>query len=123
VIREPGGRLLLIQRGHEPGAGLWSLPGGHVEPGETNEQAVARECLEETGLRVVCGRLLGAVELPGPAGAISDVRDYLADVVGGELAAGDDAAAVRWVRRDEMAGLPLTRGLAGILASWGVWDG
>jgi 8-oxo-dGTP diphosphatase len=122
VIKDPGGRLLLVRRGHEPGAGLWSLPGGHVEPGETDEQAVAREVLEETGLRVACGRLLGTVALPGPDGTITDIRDYLAEISGGELAAGDDAAAVRWVRQADMARLPVTSRLAELLASWGAWD-
>jgi 8-oxo-dGTP diphosphatase len=119
VIKDPAGRLLLIRRGHEPAAGLWSLPGGRIEPGETDQQAVVREVLEETGLSVECGRLLGAVELPGPDGTVIDVSDYLAVVTGGELAAADDAADARWVTAAELAGLPLTDGLTGYLAAWG----
>jgi ADP-ribose pyrophosphatase YjhB (NUDIX family) len=119
VVKDPEGRLLLIRRGHEPGAGLWSLPGGRIEPGETDQQAVAREMLEETGLRVECRHLLGTAELPGLDGAVIDVSDYLAVVTGGELAAADDAAAARWVTAAEMASLPLTDGLAGYLAAWG----
>jgi 8-oxo-dGTP diphosphatase len=121
VINDPDGRLLLIKRGHEPGAGLWSLPGGRIEPGETDQQAVAREVREETNLGVRCGRLLGTAELPGPEGAVIDVSDYLAVVTGGELAAGDDAADVRWVAAADMAGLPLTSGLAEYLTAWGVY--
>jgi 8-oxo-dGTP diphosphatase len=121
VINDPDGRLLLIKRGHEPGAGLWSLPGGRIEPGETDQQAVAREVREETNLSVRCGRLLGTAELPGREGTVIDVRDYLAVVTGGELAAGDDAADVRWVAAADMAGLPLTSGLAGYLTAWGVY--
>jgi 8-oxo-dGTP diphosphatase len=112
---------LLIKRGHEPGAGLWSLPGGRIEPGETHQQAVAREIREETGLSVECRRLLGAVELPGPDGAVIDVSDYLAVVTGGELAAGDDAADVAWVTAADLDGLPVTQGLAGYLAAWGAY--
>jgi 8-oxo-dGTP diphosphatase len=119
VIKDPAGRLLLIRRGHEPGAGLWSLPGGRIEPGETDQQAVVREVLEETGLSVECGQLLGAVELPGPDETFIDVSDYLAVVTAGELAAADDAADARWVTAAELAGLPLTEGLAGYLAAWG----
>jgi 8-oxo-dGTP diphosphatase len=118
VIKDPAGRLLLIKRGHEPGAGLWSLPGGRIEPGETDQQAVVREVLEETGLRVDCGRLLGSAELPGPDGAVIHVGDYLAVVTGGELAAADDADDARWVSAAEMATLPLTTGLAGYLTAW-----
>ena len=121
VINDAAGRLLLIRRGHEPGAGLWSLPGGRIEPGETDEQAVAREILEETGLRVACGRLVGTAELPGLGGAVVDVRDYLATVTGGELAAGDDAADVRWVTAADLTRLPLTNGLAEFLAAGGVY--
>jgi 8-oxo-dGTP diphosphatase len=121
VIRDADGRLLLIKRGHEPGAGRWSLPGGRIEPGETDEQAVTREILEETGLEVACGRLAGAVELPGLDGAIIEVRDYLAVVTGGDLAAGDDAADARWVTAADLAGLPLTDGLADFLSARGLY--
>jgi 8-oxo-dGTP diphosphatase len=121
VIKDAAGRLLLIRRGHDPGAGLWSLPGGRIEPGETDEQAVAREVLEETGLRVACGRLVGTAQLPGLDGAVIDVRDYLATVTGGGLAAGDDAADVRWVTAADLARLPLTNGLAEFLAARGVY--
>ncbi len=61
VIKDERGRLLLIKRGHEPGAGLWSPPGGRIEPGETDADALVREMLEETGLTVEPGRLLGRV--------------------------------------------------------------
>ena len=121
VIKDSAGRLLLIRRGHEPGAGLWSLPGGRIEPGETDQQAGIREVLEETGLRVDCGRLLGTAELPGPDGAVIHVGDYLAVVTGGDLAAGDDADDARWVTAADMEGLPLTEGLAGYLAAWGAY--
>jgi 8-oxo-dGTP diphosphatase len=124
VIGDEAGRLLLIKRRNEPGAGLWSLPGGRIEAGETDEQAVVREILEETGLAVTAGALLGAVERPGRDGAIADIRDYLAVVTGGALQAGDDAADARWVtpqemRRMDLAGR-LTSGLTQALASWGV---
>jgi 8-oxo-dGTP diphosphatase len=119
VIKDSEGRLLLIKRGHEPGAGLWSLPGGRIEPGETDQQAVVREVLEETGLHVECGRLLGTAELPGPGSSVIVVNDYLAVVTGGELAAGDDADDARWVTAADLPALPLTDGLAGYLAAWG----
>jgi 8-oxo-dGTP diphosphatase len=123
VIKDADGRLLLIKRGHEPGAGLWSLPGGRIEPGETDEQAVRREIREETNLTVECRRLLGRAQLPGNAGTVMEVSDYLAVVTGGELAAGDDAADARWVTAADLASLPLTSGLAGYLTAWGAYPG
>ena len=120
VVRDGAGRLLLIKRGHDPEAGKWSLPGGRIEPGETDAQALVREMREETGLTVLPGPLLGAVERPGPGGRIIDIRDYAATVTGGTLAAGDDAADARWVAAADVPRLPLTSGLADALASWGV---
>lgn len=118
--------MLLILRGHDPGKGLWSIPGGRIEPGESDAAAVLREVSEETGLRVACGRLLGTAELPGLAGAVIEVRDYLAVVVPGRQAvaavAGDDAADVRWVtpsQADVMdARGELTPGLLATLRRW-----
>ena len=68
IVHDAGGRLLVIRRGRPPGAGRWSLPGGRVEPGESDAEAVVRELLEETGLRVETGSLIGRVERPGPGG-------------------------------------------------------
>lgn len=118
------GELLLVKRGHEPGLGLWSIPGGRIEPGETDEQAMVRELREETGLLVACGRMLGRVERPGLAGSIFDIRDYLASVKGGKLAAGDDAAVARWLSPAEIAALDaagqLTPDLLPTLRAWSV---
>jgi 8-oxo-dGTP diphosphatase len=119
IVTDAGGRLLLIQRGHEPEAGRWSLPGGRVRPGESDADAVVREVREETGLVVAPGALVGSVERPGPAGAVYDIHDYAAAVTGGRLAAGDDAADARWIGRAELAGLVLTTGLAETLSRWG----
>ena len=127
IVVDGAGRILLIRRGHEPGAGLWSLPGGRVEPGETDEQAVIREIAEETGLSVRPGRLAGTVQRPSQGGTarragggVFDIRDYWATVTGGALSAGDDADDVRWVDPADLAGLPLTDGLVDALTEWGV---
>jgi 8-oxo-dGTP diphosphatase len=121
IMTDPGGRLLLIRRGHEPGAGLWSVPGGRVEPGEGDAEAVVREIREETGLLVTPGKLIGTVERPGAdPGTVYVIRDYAATVIGGQLAAGDDADDARWVSRRELRGLALTPGLAEALTEWGV---
>ncbi len=120
IITDRAGRLLLIKRGHEPETGRWSLPGGRVEPGETDQQAVVREVREETGLEVSCGALVGAVQRPRPGGGVLEIRDYAATVTGGELRPGDDAADARWVSPAGFGSLPLTTGLAAALAGWGV---
>ena len=120
IITDPAGRLLLIKRGHEPEAGRWSLPGGRIEPGESDEQALVREVCEETGLTVTAGRLIGSVDRPQPGGRVLVIRDYAAEVTGGDLTAGDDAADARWVSLPGFDGLPLTTGLEEALSMWGV---
>ncbi|MEU8341233.1 NUDIX hydrolase [Spirillospora sp. NPDC048832] len=120
IVRDGDGRLLLVRRGRPPGAGLWSIPGGRVEPGEDDPAAVARELREETGLDVAVGALAGTVERPGPEGAVYEIHDYAATVTGGTLRAGDDADDVAWVRPDDLADLPVTPGLLDALAEWGV---
>jgi 8-oxo-dGTP diphosphatase len=120
VIKDAQGRLLLIKRGHAPGAGLWSLPGGRIEPGETDTQALLREIREETGLVIAAGPLVGSVQRPAPDGDVLDIRDYAATVTGGTLSAGDDAADARWVDAVELRSLPVTEGLIAALTSWGV---
>lgn len=114
------GRLLMIKRGHEPGAGLWSIPGGRIEPGETDAEALVREMFEETGLAVEAGRLVGSVRRPGLDGAVIDIRDYAATVTGGTLRPGDDAADARWVDLADLAALEVTEGLIEALTDWGV---
>ncbi|MEU6742329.1 NUDIX hydrolase [Streptosporangium sandarakinum] len=120
IILDGSGRLLLVRRGRPPGEGLWSVPGGRVEPGESDAEAVAREVLEETGLTVAVGRLAGSVDRPGPGGIVYEIRDYLAEVRGGALAAGDDAADAGWFSPGELARLPLSTGLLAALAEWSV---
>jgi len=115
VIRDAGGRLLLVRRGHPPGAGRWSLPGGRVENGESPAAAAAREVAEETGLTVEVGELLATV-------TIGDylVHDFAATVTGGELCAGDDASDVRWCSLADAELLPLTDNLLDELRRMGV---
>ena len=120
IVTDERGRLLMIQRGHDPGAGLWSIPGGRIEPGETDAQALAREMLEETNLQVEVGNLIGRVQREGLGGTIIDIRDYAATVTGGTLRAGDDAADARWVTAAELGRLEVTEGLIEALKEWGV---
>lgn len=108
------GRLLLVQRGNEPGRGLWSIPGGRVEAGEDDAAALVREMAEETGLLVEPGRLVGRVTRGRYV-----IADYACTVLGGELRAGDDALDARWCSAADLAALPLVDELVETLATWG----
>jgi 8-oxo-dGTP diphosphatase len=120
VVTDTEGRLLLIRRGRPPGEGSWSLPGGRVEPGESDAEALTRELSEETGLRVEPGRLIGSVERAGPAGVLYEIYDYAAVATGGTLTPGDDAADARWVGQAELPLLPTSEGLVETLTLWRV---
>ncbi|HEY4238193.1 MAG TPA: NUDIX hydrolase [Kofleriaceae bacterium] len=115
IVFDRESRVLLVQRGKDPGAGLWTVPGGKQEPGETLAQAVAREVREETGLTVEVGPLSCVVERMGD-GFHYVILDYLARAIGGTLAAASDARAARWATPDDIPHLALTEGLAPILA-------
>lgn len=110
---DDAGRLLVVQRANEPGRGLWSVPGGRVEPGEDDAAALVREMLEETGLQVATDALVGRVRRGRFA-----IADYRCTVVGGLLRAGDDALDARFVDRAAMAALPLVDGLLDALTEW-----
>lgn len=109
------GPILLVERASEPLKGYWSLPGGLVETGETLDQAVRREVLEETGLRIKPTKLFGVFEriLRDGQGRVEYhylLADYLCKVEGGRLRAGDDVSRAEWVARRELARYRLTEG-------------
>ncbi|GAA3943295.1 NUDIX domain-containing protein [Actinomadura viridis] len=120
IAQDGSGRLLMIRRGRAPSAGLWSLPGGRVEPGEGDEEAVVREMREETGLEVSVGALVGTVERPGADGVTYEIHDYAVTALGGTLRAGDDAADARWVTPAELRALPTAPGVLEALREWGI---
>ncbi len=106
------GQVLLVQRGREPAKGLWGLPGGMLELGETVTEGVRREVWEECGVEIEVGPLVGVFEpmQRDDAGRLRYhyvVLDYLARYVGGELQAADDADDARWVSPAELERLPM----------------
>jgi len=115
IVFDDAGRVLLIERGKPPSAGLWSVPGGKLELHETLAQAVAREVREETGLVVEVGTLACVLERMAEDYHFV-ILDYFARVTGGQLAAASDARAARFVDPDELRALALTEGLADVLA-------
>jgi ADP-ribose pyrophosphatase YjhB (NUDIX family) len=107
--------------------GEWSIPGGTLELGETLEQGVARELLEETGIAV---RVLELIEvfdrIYGDDGAIAEpaqqnprfhyvIVDYLCERIGGEARAGSDVTDVAFAREDELDNYHLTETATRIL--------
>jgi len=104
VVCVKGDSVLLIQRGTAPRKGEWSIPGGRIEPGETEAEASLRELSEETG---VSADLLTKITVLDAdfEGFHYRLHDYLARWTGGEPKAGDDAAQARFVPLSEIDSL------------------
>ena len=104
VVRDDS--VLLIKRGQEPRKGIWSIPGGHLELGETAAEGARRELAEETGLQVGQLHLADVVdsikrENDSPVSQYVLI-DYWAAYDGGQAVAGGDAQDCKWVGRDEI---------------------
>lgn len=99
IIRD--NKILLIKRGNEPFKGYWALPGGYVDWNESTEEAVAREVLEETGLKVNSCELIGVYSSPNrhPKQVIN-VAYRVATT--GEPKAADDALEFKWCSIDDL---------------------
>lgn len=114
VINE-GTQVLLIVRGHEPAQGLWSLPGGGVETGESLEEALVREVREETGLIIQVQSDVFHQDIVLSPTHTYDLYTFTAIVLGGEMRAGDDAAEVAWVELSMLSELQTTPRLEEII--------
>lgn len=93
-----GDSVLLERRAIEPGYGLWALPGGMAEPGESTQEALGHEGLEETGLNLSVGRLLDV-----KGGLRLCIVFYEAMVLGGSLAKSHESLELRWFPRQKEA--------------------
>ncbi|QCK86270.1 NUDIX domain-containing protein [Phreatobacter aquaticus] len=120
VIRE--GRVLLAARANAPGAGLYSLPGGVVEIGETLAEAAARELMEEVEVTAAPVGLCGARDIivRDAEGLVSRhfvVVTFAARWIAGEGVLSPEASDIRWVSASEARDLPTTEGLHDALAA------
>lgn len=93
------GRVLLVKRAEGKYQGLWNLPGGFVDRGEPPEEAACRECLEETGLVVEVGSLMGIFS---ERGQVEIVLTYEAHVLSGRLEAGEEASDIGWFGQNDI---------------------
>ena len=120
IVRD--GHVLVVQRARPPAGGMFSLPGGVVEVGETLTEAVAREVMEETSLAIEPLALAGFRET-----IVRDAQErierhfvilcFAARWAGGEPRLNEELSEARWLRPSELAGLPTTPGLADIVAA------
>lgn len=108
------GKILLVKRAFDPGAGKWSVPGGLVELGEKLSEACAREAEEETGLRVQVLELINVFDMieKEDSGKIKYhyvLVEFLVKPVSGELKPNAEVSELRWFTREETKTLEMTR--------------
>ena len=120
IIRDD--RVLIVQRAQPPMQGIFTLPGGVVEIGETLHDALVREIREETNLTIAPVALAGHREMIRRDAGGRVERHFIILAVAARWQAGEpklneELAAARWVRPDEIAGLKTTEGLADIVAA------
>ena len=99
------GRVLACERSAPPEvAGRWEFPGGKVEPGETDAQALARECAEELGVRVEVGERVGP-DVPLARGR-AVLRVFAVTLLGGDVPQALEHSSMRWLGVDELDSVP-----------------
>jgi ADP-ribose pyrophosphatase YjhB (NUDIX family) len=104
IVRDSSVKKILIEkRGRPPFEGFYSLPGGHVDYGETVEQAALRELKEECSISARLQTILGVYSDPNrdPRGQRISVV-FISDYAGGNLKAGDDAKSAEWIVLEEI---------------------
>jgi 8-oxo-dGTP diphosphatase len=120
VLIKRGNSILLVKRSNDPGRGLWSIPGGVLELGETLEGAAVREAKEETGADISVDRLLDVYNLieNDDAGRIRYhyiLINFLAHHVRGRLEPNAESSDIRWVEVDELNSYRTTKTLRRLL--------
>jgi 8-oxo-dGTP diphosphatase len=122
VIRD--GKILLVKRGIAPSKGLWAIPGGALDLGETLQQAAEREILEETGVVIRARKPIYAFDFFERSGD-GRIRfhfvivDLAADYISGEVRGADDALDARWLAPADLDHLPVSENTLKLLSAVG----
>jgi ADP-ribose pyrophosphatase YjhB (NUDIX family) len=119
IVRD--GHVLVARRARGPALGIWTLPGGVVEAGETLCEALVREVAEETGLTIAPVALAGhrEVMMRDDGGRVSRhfvILCFASRWIAGEPRLNEELSEARWLRPSDLSGLNTTEGLAGIIA-------
>ena len=122
VIHE--GRVLLVRRGVAPSRGLWAVPGGALELGETLQRGAEREILEETGVAIRAREPVYAFDFferdgDGRIRFHFVIVDVAADCIGGEVRGADDALEARWLAPEDLEGLAVSKNTLKLLRAVG----
>ena len=117
-----GGKVLIVRRARKPALGVYTLPGGVVEAGETLEDAVRREVREETALDIAPVTLAGHREVvirdaQGRTERHFVILCFASRWLSGEPQLNDELDEARWIDPADLAGLKTTEGLAEIVAA------
>jgi ADP-ribose pyrophosphatase YjhB (NUDIX family) len=120
IVRD--GRVLIVRRARPPAQGIYTLPGGVVEAGETLEQALIPEVREETALTIAPVELIGFREVIGRDGEGRLERHFVilpfaARWISGEASLNAELAEANWLKPEALSGLKTTEGLAEIVAA------
>lgn len=105
IVRDAAGRVLILRRADaDVGGGMWCLPGGKIDPGETAGEAARRELLEETALECTACRFLFEQESPAadPSG-IPYLNYYYECAARGQVCLNAESAALAWIAPGEIA--------------------
>jgi acetyl-CoA carboxylase carboxyl transferase subunit beta len=107
-------KIILLQEGGLLAYGLWSIPGGHVDPGESFEQAAIREAAEESGYQITIEKEIYSTtitnqEYKGSKGDTPqvDIKIFKAKIAGGTLCQDDQALSIGWFNKEDIQNLPL----------------
>jgi 8-oxo-dGTP diphosphatase len=116
------GKVLIVRRGRAPAKGLYTLPGGGVELGETLEQAVIREIREETALEIEPVELVGfhqtiARDSSGRVERHFVILPFVARYIAGEIALNEELSEAHWLKPEALSEMKTTEGLAQIVTA------